>query len=68
MADGHGEHGTTRPSATPGRPATAPSSGIDVSVYDAGQAGDGGHAYAFEAASCGEVVLKNGWVEVSPAA
>jgi hypothetical protein len=39
-----------------------------VSVYDAGPAADGRHAYAFEAASSGEVVLKNGWVEVKPAA
>jgi acyl dehydratase len=44
-----------------------PGDDIDVSVYDAGPAGDGGHAYAFEAASSGEVVLKHGWVEVTPA-
>jgi acyl dehydratase len=45
-----------------------PGDDIDVSVYDAGPAGDGGQAYAFEAASRGKVVLKNGRVEVSPAA
>ena len=45
-----------------------PGDDIDVSVYDAGPAKDGGHAYAFEAASRGEVVLKNGWVEVTPPA
>jgi len=45
-----------------------PGDDIDVSVYDAGPAAEGLHAYAFEAASAGQAVLKNGWVEVSPSA
>jgi len=32
-----------------------------------GPTADGLRAYAFEAASQGDTVLKNGWVEVSPA-
>ena len=43
-----------------------PGNDIDVSVYDAGPTPDGGHAYAFEAASEGEVVLRNGLIEVTP--
>jgi hypothetical protein len=37
-----------------------------VSVYDAGSTAEGQHAYAFETASLGNTVLKNGWVEVTP--
>jgi acyl dehydratase len=44
-----------------------PGDDIDVSVYDVGPTADGLRAYAFEAASQGDTVLKNGWVEVSPA-
>lgn len=44
-----------------------PGDDIDVSVYDAGPAADGRHAYAFEAASEGEVVLRHGLIEVAPA-
>jgi acyl dehydratase len=44
-----------------------PGDDINVSVYDAGPVTGGRHAYAFEAASFGEVVLKHGWVEVTPA-
>ena len=45
-----------------------PGDDIDVSVYDVGATADGLHAYAFEVASAGDTVLKNGWVEVTPAA
>jgi acyl dehydratase len=45
-----------------------PGDDIDVSVYDVGPTSDGVHAYAFEVASVGNTVLKNGWVEVTPAA
>jgi len=45
-----------------------PGDDIDVSVYDVGPTADGLHAYAFEAASVGNTVLKNGWVEVAPTA
>ncbi|HJY01120.1 MAG TPA: MaoC/PaaZ C-terminal domain-containing protein, partial [Streptosporangiaceae bacterium] len=44
-----------------------PGDDIDVSVYDAGSTAEGQHAYAFETASLGNTVLKNGWVEVTPA-
>jgi acyl dehydratase len=44
-----------------------PGDEIDVSVYDAGPTANGRHGYAFEAASAGQVILKNGWVEVTPA-
>jgi acyl dehydratase len=45
-----------------------PGDDIDVSVYDVGPTSDGVHAYAFEVASVGNTVLRNGWVEVTPAA
>jgi acyl dehydratase len=44
-----------------------PGDDIHVSVYDAGSTAEGQHAYAFETASLGNTVLKNGWVEVTPA-
>jgi len=44
-----------------------PGDDIDVSVYDVGPTADGQHAYAFEVASAGNTVLKNGLVEVTPA-
>ncbi|HTX27237.1 MAG TPA: MaoC/PaaZ C-terminal domain-containing protein [Streptosporangiaceae bacterium] len=44
-----------------------PGDDIDVSVYDAGPTANGRHAYAFEASSAGQTILKNGWVEVTPA-
>jgi acyl dehydratase len=40
-----------------------PGNDIEVALFDAG-ATDGRHAYAFEATSGGEVVVKNGWAEV----
>ncbi|MGH9188324.1 MAG: MaoC/PaaZ C-terminal domain-containing protein [Acidimicrobiales bacterium] len=40
-----------------------PGNDIEVALYDAG-ATDGRHAYAFEATSAGDVVIKNGWAEV----
>ena len=45
-----------------------PGDDIAVSVYGTGPAASGLHAYAFEVASMGNTVLKNGWVEVTPAA
>lgn len=41
-----------------------PDSDVVVSIYDAGAAGDGRHAYAFEAHSRGELVISNGRAEV----
>jgi acyl dehydratase len=41
-----------------------PGNDVEVQLYDAGPAGDGRHAYAFEATSKGDVVVKNGWAEV----
>lgn len=41
-----------------------PGNDVEVQLYDAGPAGDGRHAYAFEATSNGDVVVKNGWAEV----
>jgi len=40
-----------------------PGNDVEVQLYDAGEPG-GRHAYAFEATSKGEVVVKNGWAEV----
>lgn len=40
-----------------------PGNDIHVDIYDAGNA-DGRRAYAFEAASAGAVVIKNGWAEI----
>jgi acyl dehydratase len=45
-----------------------PGQDIEVSVYDAGPTADGLQAYAFEAASGGQMVLRHGLVEVAPAA
>ncbi len=42
-----------------------PGNDIVVDLYDAGEV-DGRHAYAFEATSAGDVVVKNGWAEVAP--
>jgi acyl dehydratase len=41
-----------------------PGNDVDVELFDAGEVG-GGHAYAFEATSAGDVVVKNGWAEVA---
>jgi acyl dehydratase len=46
---------------------TFPGDDIEVSVYDAGAAGDGRQAYAFEAMSAGQNVLRHGRIEVDPA-
>jgi acyl dehydratase len=43
-----------------------PGEEIAVSVYDVGALADGNHAYAFEAMSGGQTVLRHGRVEVSP--
>jgi acyl dehydratase len=40
-----------------------PGSDVDVTLYDAGSV-EGRSAYAFEATSRGDVVIKNGWAEV----
>jgi acyl dehydratase len=40
-----------------------PGNDIEVTMFDAGPAGNG-HGYAFEATSAGDVVVKNGWAEV----
>ena len=36
----------------------------ETQIYDAGTTADGRKAYAFEATSGGDVVVKNGWAEV----
>ena len=41
-----------------------PGNDVEVQLYDAGTTADGRHAYAFEATSKGDVVVKNGWAEV----
>lgn len=41
-----------------------PGGDVEVQIYDAGKADDGGAVYAFEATSQGEVVIKNGRAEV----
>ncbi len=41
-----------------------PGNDVEVQLYDAGEAPDGRKAYAFEATSKGDVVVKNGWAEV----
>jgi acyl dehydratase len=46
---------------------TFPGDDIEVSVYQAGAAGDGRQAYAFEASSAGRNVLRHGRIEVDPA-
>jgi acyl dehydratase len=43
-----------------------PGDDIDVSVFDVGPTAEGLHAYAFEASSAGQTVLRNGRVEVTP--
>jgi acyl dehydratase len=43
-----------------------PGNDVEVQLYDAGGAGEGGRrAYAFEATSKGDVVVKNGWAEIA---
>jgi hypothetical protein len=42
-----------------------PGNDVEVQLYDAGTA-DGNQAYAFEATSKGDSVVKNGWAEVGP--
>jgi acyl dehydratase len=41
-----------------------PGNDVETQVYDAGTTADGRKAYAFEATSKGDVVVKNGWAEV----
>jgi acyl dehydratase len=41
-----------------------PGNDVEVQLYDAGTTGGGRHAYAFEATSKGDVVVKNGWAEI----
>jgi acyl dehydratase len=43
-----------------------PGNDVEVQLYDAGTTDDGAKAYAFEATSKGDVVIKNGWAEVAP--
>ena len=43
-----------------------PGNDVEVQLYDAGTTADGAAAYAFEATSKGDVVIKNGWAEVAP--
>jgi acyl dehydratase len=43
-----------------------PGNDIEATVYDAGPTPEGLHAYAFEATSAGESVLRHGLVEVTP--
>jgi hypothetical protein len=44
-----------------------PGNAIELSVFDAGETGDGAHGYAFEATSQGQLALRHGLVEVAPA-
>jgi acyl dehydratase len=41
-----------------------PGNDVEVQLYDAGTTAEGRRAYAFEATSKGDVVVKNGWAEV----
>ena len=41
-----------------------PGNDVETQLYDAGTTADGRKAYAFEATSKGDVVVKNGWAEV----
>jgi acyl dehydratase len=43
-----------------------PGNDVEVQLYDAGTTSDGSNAYAFEATSKGDVVIKHGWAEVAP--
>ena len=43
-----------------------PGNDVEVQLYDAGTTADGAKAYAFEATSKGDVVIKHGWAEVAP--
>jgi acyl dehydratase len=42
-----------------------PGNDVEVAIHDAGETSDGTHAYAFEATSAGDVVVKNGRAEVA---
>lgn len=41
-----------------------PGNDVETQIYDAGTTADGRKAFAFEATSNGDVVVKNGWAEV----
>jgi acyl dehydratase len=42
-----------------------PGNDVEVQLYDAGSTPDGSRAYAFEATSNGDVVIKHGWAEIT---